>query len=59
MEKMEKTEHIKPKSVKIKSCTCSHKFQDRVYGKGMRVHNVMHSSFDNKRCRCTVCKTER
>lgn len=35
----------------IRQCACKHKFQDRQYGKQMRVHNV---SKDNA-LRCTVC----
>lgn len=37
----------------ILQCNCSHEFQDQLYGKGMRVHNV------NKKGKaaCTVCTT--
>jgi len=36
---------------RILKCTCEHEFQDKVYGKGMRVHNI------NKKgeAACTVC----
>lgn len=34
----------------IKKCTCQHDFQDRVYGKGKRVHTV-----GGKGTTCTVC----
>jgi len=44
--------------VVIESCTCSHVYQDKLYGKGKRVHNIMLK--DNHpnpkgRLRCTVC----
>lgn len=35
----------------ILRCTCQHDFQDKTYGKGMRVHNVTPKSKAN----CTVC----
>lgn len=34
----------------VKKCTCKHAFQDRVYGKGKRVHTV-----GEKNTTCTVC----
>lgn len=34
----------------IKSCTCEHYFQDKLHGKGKRVHNTCKEG-----CRCTVC----
>jgi hypothetical protein len=36
-------------------CTCQHEWQDKKYGKGMRVHNETkkHGIY-----RCTVCKKE-
>ncbi|QCG76296.1 hypothetical protein Cassandra_0226 [Pseudomonas phage Cassandra] len=37
----------------IKSCKCAHDFQDSVYGKGNRVHNVFTKGY-----RCTVCGKE-
>jgi len=36
----------------IASCTCSHEFQDRKYGRGMRVFNEGKTNY-----RCTVCKS--
>jgi hypothetical protein len=36
---------------KIMICSCSHEFQDSVYGKGMRVHNVNTKG----QAFCTVC----
>lgn len=37
--------------VRIMRCTCTHEFQDQVYGKGMRVHNVSKTGY----AACTVC----
>ena len=37
----------------IMRCYCTSAFQDKHYGMGMRVHNVM-ASLGNK-ARCTVC----
>ena len=34
----------------IKKCTCEHEQQDKMHGKGMRVHNEC-----AKGVRCTVC----
>ena len=39
------------KTSSIRRCTCDHKFQDKRYGKGMRVHAIM----ANTNQRCTVC----
>lgn len=36
----------------IKKCNCEHKYQDKKYGKRMRVMNPL---IDNKGFRCTVC----
>lgn len=40
------------KGVKIITCTCIHKYQDKKYGPGKRVHNM-----DKGRIKgtCTVC----
>ena len=38
-------------NTRILLCTCRHEFQDRIYGIGMRVHNVMAGGGE----RCTVC----
>lgn len=40
-------------ATQIITCTCEHEFQDKEYGKGMRVHNSMSS--DKGDWRCTVC----
>ncbi len=34
----------------ILKCSCQHEYQDKVYGKGMRVHTKC-----NKGHRCTIC----
>lgn len=36
----------------ILKCTCKHKFQDKKYGKGMRVFNALVKDNEYK---CTVC----
>lgn len=40
----------------ILPCKCKHDFQDKQYGKGMRVHNFTEKS---EKWRCTVCKSEK
>ena len=50
---MAKTEEAN--GCKIMRCTCKHEFQDKEYGKGMRVFNPMKIS---GRYRCTVCGRE-
>lgn len=45
---------------KILRCTCENKFQDKTYGKKMRVHNRMKDdSAGRPQFRCTVCEKER
>lgn len=41
----------------IAKCICSHEYQDGVYGKGMRVHNVtmQKSKKELQGRRCTSC----
>lgn len=34
----------------VRACKCANEFQDKTYGKGMRVHTP-----SNKGDRCTVC----
>lgn len=36
----------------IKQCKCVNEFQDRTYGKGMRLHNLKEGDKGGK---CTVC----
>jgi hypothetical protein len=38
----------------IAKCTCEHPFQDKMYGRNMRVFNENTSG----KCRCTVCGKE-
>ena len=40
----------------IKTCTCEHKDQDEMYGKGQRVHNL---GTKTNVWRCTVCLKEK
>lgn len=38
-------------------CKCSHEYQDKTYGKGVRVHNKALKGFNSGiGWRCTVCK---
>ena len=40
----------------IKPCTCKHEYQDKRYGKNMRVHNIAVSKVKGGVAyRCTVC----
>lgn len=39
---------------KVARCTCEHKVQDTVYGKGNRLHNGTKRGW-----RCTVCKIDK
>ena len=36
-------------------CECRHDSQDRIYGKGKRLHNLLNNPKSDKRWRCTVC----
>jgi hypothetical protein len=38
----------------VKACSCKSDYQDRIYGKGMRLHTVT-----GKGSRCTVCGKEK
>lgn len=42
--------------VKVIECTCKNEYQDKTYGKGMRVHNFATSQGV---WRCTVCEKEK
>lgn len=42
-----------PRGCEIKPCFCKHEFQDKKYGKNMRVKNL-----STKGPRCTVCQHE-
>ena len=45
----------------IKKCTCEHKYQDKRYGKWLRVHNPTRDSRGTGigGYRCTVCGKEK
>lgn len=43
----------------IASCSCSNKFQDNRYGKGLRVHNPCKLTGDIEGLRCSVCGKEK
>lgn len=40
----------------LKKCICTHDFQDKHYGKNIRVHNTIVKN--NLEHRCTVCGKE-
>ncbi len=40
----------------IKKCSCESPFQDRTYGKGMRVMNKCGKGVKDIKYRCTICK---
>ncbi len=40
---------------KIIKCDCQHEDQDKMYGKGNRVHNETRGG----KWRCTICKKEK
>lgn len=41
---------------KVKFCTCQHEYQDRKYGKHMRLHNLGRGQTGTSQTwRCTVC----
>jgi len=44
------------KGTKVIGCRCDHEYQDKRYGKKMRLHN---KKADNKGYRCTVCADEK
>jgi hypothetical protein len=39
---------------KVQSCSCKHNDQDRMYGKGKRLHNQTRGN-NRSEWRCTVC----
>jgi len=45
---------------RIKKCICKHSYQDELYGKNNRVHNVtkQNEKPDRRGLRCTVCGKE-
>lgn len=44
--------------VLIAKCNCDHEYQDKTYGKGMRVMNPIITKGNNKAFRCTICTKE-
>jgi hypothetical protein len=50
------TKKIFPAGSIIIRCKCSHEFQDRRYGAGMRVHNAKKAKSGGVEYICTVCK---
>lgn len=46
------------REIVIRECSCKHDYQDKVYGKQMRVHNPKKAPAGSKpRVTCTVCGT--
>ena len=45
-----KNQIVGAKSCKILECVCEHEYQDKKYGRKMRVHNAGKEHF-----KCTVC----
>lgn len=45
-------------AIMIKRCTCTHEYQDKKYGKGMRVMNQT-AEVRPVTYRCTVCEKEK
>lgn len=45
----------------LKPCTCQHEYQDRRYGRGLRVHNATKGPARSGApgWRCTVCGLEK
>lgn len=51
----EKSEYIPgSRATSKKECSCTHAFQNKTYGKGIRVHNKTKDGW-----RCTACGTAR
>ncbi len=42
-----------------KACSCKHEYQDKTYGKGIRIHNAMIRGGSIIGWRCTVCGSEK
>lgn len=43
----------------IYKCDCRNEWQDKLYGKGKRVHNECVTTTGQKKIRCTICKAEK
>lgn len=50
-QKDKKSENTKPGSSSVKSCSCKHDYQDKIYGNGKRLKIVDTKGAWN----CTVC----
>jgi hypothetical protein len=48
----------KAKPLEIRPCICIHAYQDRVYGKGQRVHNLSQGG-KRSTATCTVCGSKK
>lgn len=44
-------------NILILACICKHDFQDKEYGKGLRVHNYAIKGNKAPGYRCTVCNS--
>lgn len=42
-------------ATRIMKCLCYHEYQDKIYGKNMRIFNM---KGDGERWTCTVCRNE-
>ena len=51
----------KSENTTVLPCKCTHPSQDKLHGKGMRVHNRTKQSKQaaEQRWRCTVCRDEK
>lgn len=45
-------------ATKVMPCKCVHEFQDKTYGKGMRLFNLSEVA-KVKKAKCTVCGNEK
>jgi hypothetical protein len=46
-------------TARVMRCTCVHEFQDKEYGKGMRLHTVNQKDKGKRAAYCTVCAPNR
>lgn len=46
--------HVRPANVL--KCSCKNEGQDKIYGKGYRLHNTCKKGTSGTGFRCTVCK---
>ena len=46
-------------TTRVLKCTCSHEYQDSLYGKRLRLHNRCGKKASQPFWRCTVCGYER